>query len=186
MRIGLDLDGVIVDSIPHWIRVLNREAGTTYVEGNLPDSHGQPEIAAVSDRFEVEMLIPPGPVPGAREAVRQLKEAGHILVVITARSPRMRGLTEAWLAYHGISVDRLRFLGGGNKADAAIAEGIELFVEDTPHNAQALAEAGVEVLLFEEPYNRSFRHPLAHHCRGWEAVLAEIEARRIRQEEQTA
>lgn len=69
MRIGLDLDGVVVDSIGYWRRVLNREAGTNYTPNDLPDTYAAPRLAAVCDRHELEMLIAPPPVAGAVNAV---------------------------------------------------------------------------------------------------------------------
>ncbi|MFZ5817868.1 MAG: 5' nucleotidase, NT5C type [Bacillota bacterium] len=174
MRIGLDLDGVLVDSIPRWIEVLNREAGTRYGPDDLPDTYGTPEQAFHSDRNEVEMLILPGPVAGGPESVRAIHAAGHELVVITARHPRLRGLTQAWLEYHGVAVHRLHFLEGASKAPTAVAEGVDVMVEDAPHNALALAEAGVPVLLFDAPYNQAVSHPLIRRAAGWAEVLERI------------
>ncbi|MDB4895375.1 MAG: hypothetical protein JWN15_1637 [Firmicutes bacterium] len=151
-------------------------AGTSYTPEELPDTHGSPDRATISDRHELEMLIVAGPVDGAVTALTALRTAGHQLTVITARTPRLCELTEAWLRYHGITVDRLHFLAGGSKVPAALAEGIDLMVEDAPHNANALAEAGVPVLLFGTPYNVGVTHPLIQRCEGWEAVTAEITA----------
>lgn len=177
MRIGLDLDGVTVNSIPTWVRVLNREAGTTYAPDALPPTHSTPELAACSDRHELEMLILPQPMPGAAEALHHLRRSGHSLVVITARSPRLRGLTEAYLAYHDLAVDRLHFLEGGDKTATALAEGLDLLVEDAPHNALAVANAGIPVLLFGAAYNAYVSHPLIRHCSGWSGVLDQIRLR---------
>jgi len=174
MRIGLDLDGVTVNSIPTWVRVLNREAGTNFAPDALPPTHSTPELAACSDRHELEMLILPQPMPGAVEALRWLRQGGHSLVVITARSPRLRGLTEAYLAYHDLAVDQLHFLEGGDKAATARTAGIDLLVEDAPHNALAVACAGIPVLLFGAPYNAHVSHPLIWRCAGWSGVLDQI------------
>jgi len=174
VRIGLDLDGVIVDSIPTWVKVLNREARTNFAPHDLPPTHSTPQLAACSDRHELEMLILPGPMPGAVNALRQLRLAGHTLVVITARALRLRGLTEAYLQYHGMPVDRLHFLEGGSKVTTAVAESIDLLVEDAPHNALAVAEAGISVLLYGAGYNRHISHPLIRHCQGWHGVLTNL------------
>ncbi len=176
MRIGIDLDGVVVDSIGKWIEVMNRGLGTNYRPGDLPDTHSTPERAAYCNRHEVEMLIAPGPMAGAAEALAALRAKGHELIVITARSPRLRGLTEAWLDSYGMQVDRLHFLEGAGKIPVARAEGVDLIVEDTPRNALALAEAGIPVLLFAAPYNREVRHPLIRRCEGWGEVLRHIRA----------
>lgn len=177
MRIGLDLDGVIVDSVWRWGEVLNRYAGTRFGPEDLPDTHGTPEMAAISDRYIVEMTIGAGPVAGAAEALRLLRDEGHSLVVVTARTPRLRKLTEAWLEYHEMPVDRLHFLEGADKAPVVQAEGVDLMVEDTPRHAVGMATAGVEVLLFSAPYNRHVEHPLVRPCAGWSEVVRAIQSR---------
>ncbi|HWI54034.1 MAG TPA: hypothetical protein VNT01_18000 [Symbiobacteriaceae bacterium] len=174
MRIGLDLDGVVANSVPNWIAILNSRFGTNYGPGELPDTHGTPEMAAFCDEHLIELLLPVRPMAGAAEAVSRLRREGHELVVITARSPSVSRLTEAWLAYYGIAVDRLHFLEGGGKAATARAEGIDLLVEDTPKHALAVAEAGIPVLLFGAAYNRHLRHPLIHVCESWDEVLLQV------------
>lgn len=179
MRIGIDLDGVVVDSISRWIEVFNREVGTAYPAGTLVDTFGTPANEAVSRRHELEMLIAPPPMAGARDGLNHLRQAGHELVVVTARSPRLRGLTEAWLDYHGLAVDSMHFLEGGNKGVVAAREGLGLFVEDAPHNALAVAEAGVPVLLFDAPYNRDLAHSLIRRASGWDGVRVLVEDLRM-------
>jgi uncharacterized HAD superfamily protein len=90
--------------------------------------------------------------------------------VVTTRPPRLRRLTEAWLDYHGIIVDRLYF--GADKPTVAEHEGLDLMVEDNPHLALELAKAGVPVLLFSAPYNREVEHELVDPCDGWQDVEA--------------
>lgn len=176
MRIGIDLDGVVVNSIPRWVEVINR-SGAGYGPDELPETHSWPERAAYSDANELEMLILPGPMPGAREALARLRSQGHTLIVVSARAPRVRRLTEAWLDYHGLAADGFHLLEGASKAAVALEERLDLLVEDTPHQALAVAEAGVPVLLYGAPYNRAVSHPLIHRCEGWAAVLEAISQR---------
>lgn len=175
MRIGVDLDGVIVDSIPRWIEVLNRGSGRKFGPYELPPTHSTPELAAYSDRNELEMLLPVQPVAGAVRALQHLRRRGQTLVAVTARAPRLRRLTEAWLDYFGIEVDQLYFLEGASKAPVAVTERLDLLVEDTPHQALAVAAAGIPVLLFAAPYNSEATHPFIRRCDGWAAVVQEIE-----------
>ena len=171
------MDGVIVNSIPRWIEVMNRLAGTTFSLDEYPDIYGIPALAALCDEHEVHMTIGAQPLEGAVEAIASLKTAGHTLVVVTARARRLRRLTEAWLEYYGIAVDGLHFLEGGAKGPVVRAERLDLLVEDAPHNALAVAETGVPVLLFGAPYNRAVQHRLVERCEGWAGVLARISER---------
>ncbi len=176
MLIGLDLDGVIVNSIEYWRRVLNREAGTHYGPHDLPEPYSTREQAAAADAHELEMLIAPPPMAGAVAAISRLREAGHTLVVITARSRRLRRLTEAWLSYHGIKVDDMHFLQGADKTPLAKALGLDVMVEDTPVNAVSLAVAGIRVLLFAAPYNQGTGSRLdrIEFCDSWDDVIAAV------------
>lgn len=174
MRVGVDLDGVIVDSIRYWIRVLNREAGTCFGPDDLPDVYDQPALAECCDRHELEMLIAPPPVPGAVSGLRRLKDMGHTIAVVTARAGRLRPLTEAWLLYHGITVDSLHFLDGGQKASVVIAEGLDCHIEDTPHQALAVAGAGVTVILMATPYNGHVEGDGIIRCTGWDDITANV------------
>lgn len=47
------------------------------------------------------------PLPGAREAIQKLRDAGCIVVVYTARGWAELRTTEKWLADHGIGYDGL-------------------------------------------------------------------------------
>jgi trehalose-6-phosphatase len=47
------------------------------------------------------------PIAGAREALRKLRAAGHIVVIYTARGWGEFRVTEKWLADHGIEYDGL-------------------------------------------------------------------------------
>ena len=49
------------------------------------------------------------PIPGAREALTRLREAGWIVVLQTARHFNHWQVTEEWLSHHGIPYDQLVF-----------------------------------------------------------------------------
>jgi uncharacterized HAD superfamily protein len=107
-----------------------------------------------------------------------LRALGHRLVAISGRSERLRRLTEAWLDYHGVTLHALRFVGAASKAPVALDEGIDVMVEDHPRHVQDLLAAGVPILLFDTPYNRSLgdHHRLTTRCDGWVDIQSQIAA----------
>jgi uncharacterized HAD superfamily protein len=171
MRIGLDLDGVIADSIPKWREVLRQQAGLRCRDDELPRTHADPAVAAVADARVLEMIMPVYPVPGAVDALRRLKALGHTLTVITARSPRVHALTKAWLDFFAISIDRMRFLTGQNKGPVVAALGLDVFVEDNPYYAADIAKRGITVALLAAPYNAGAQYRGVTRCAGWDEVL---------------
>ena len=48
------------------------------------------------------------PIPGAREALRELKDAGHTIVIYTARGWAEYNVTKHWLDQHGMVYDAIQ------------------------------------------------------------------------------
>jgi ribonucleotide monophosphatase NagD (HAD superfamily) len=48
------------------------------------------------------------PIPGAREALHELKDAGHTIVIYTARGWAEYNYTKAWLDQHDIPYDAIQ------------------------------------------------------------------------------
>lgn len=98
-------------------------------------------------------------IPGARDALVAFQDHGWTIVLVTARPQwqykRIYADTLYWLRDNDIPYHLLLF----NKdkveaihADLAPAWPVA-FVEDHPRNALALASAGVNVLLYDQPHN---------------------------------
>ena len=99
-------------------------------------------------------------VPGAAEGLARIAAAGIKIVLITARPQwqykRLHSDTVYWLNREGITYDLLLF--SRNKVEA-VYDHVRpawpiAFVEDHPVNADAIAEAGIQVLLYDQPHNR--------------------------------
>ena len=174
-----DLDGVCCDLMKKWLAVYNHDYGDNLTEADITSWNWDEFVKPECGKRIYHYLNRPGffadlePIEGCVESLDRLERICE-LVVVTARHPRLQGLTRAWLDYHGVPVHRLHFLEGASKAPTALAEGLDCMVEDAPHNALALAEAGVPVLLFGRPYNQGLAHPLIHRCDGWADVLEQI------------
>lgn len=163
MRIGIDLDGVTYDFV-----------------GNLREwaishgAHGKPELPAerwdffldwgwTSEEFlryfgdavrSTELFWTGRPVPGAVEALGRLKAAGHEIVIVTHRghpdpvvSRIMREATVHWLDLYSIPHDSLIFDGTKTRL------GIDVLLDDAPHQIEAAREAGERAVFFTQPWN---------------------------------
>ena len=92
-------------------------------------------------------------VDGCAEALWRLSDAGVWIRIITHRLYVNWGHHEAvsdtvgWLDEHGIPYRDLCFLGAKPEVDA------DLYIDDAPHNIEALRAAGNEVIAFAQPYN---------------------------------
>jgi uncharacterized HAD superfamily protein len=104
------------------------------------------------------------PMPGSLKSIRLLKERGHDLYVVTGRSLRDVAQTERWLNHHlpGVfsGVEYGHFftldatLAPRKKSDICRDLSIELLIDDNLPTALEAAAEGLDVFLFDQPWNR--------------------------------
>lgn len=197
-KVGIDVDDVIADCAAPYLRAFAEWFGLDLGEAPLGWHllDGFNEIPK-EDKEEFRIRLYGGPFfsqlepyPDCAEAIRLLAGAGHDLHFITARSERRRGVTEEWLARHGL----LPFARGvhlrptgdfvprsydaSQSAEFKVAKALELgldaFCEDDPLISRRLAEAGLRVLLFDRPWNGDLDHPRVRRVRSWDDVLRDL------------
>ena len=198
MRIGVDLDDVTAECAVPYLRRFAAEYGLELPSEDI-GWHTLREIEAVSgeekDRFrsrlydsaffgELEVYA------DAPAVLERMVAAGHELYYITARAERRRFITETWLREkdlmrHAKAV-HLRPWGDFDptsppgRYDATSSAryklrlsqdlGLEAFCEDDELIGRTLAEAGVHVWLFDQPWNRGLAHPNIERVTGWSDV----------------
>jgi len=165
MIVGLDIDGVLADSVTEFLDLLNILYRGNW---NLSDvtTYRFDEALGLSGK-QVEhfwkLFARQGrwskikPFAGAIKLTQALA-LEHAIVLITGR-PRhyVEVETKAWLRRHKFCYDDLLFLGKFNKLDASVDAGykLDVFVEDSYEYSRPLADAGVPILLMDYPYNRN-------------------------------
>jgi len=92
----------------------------------------------------------------ARAVINRLKEAGHKIIIITARG-YTKGLgqeeiTKAYFKKHGIVVDKIIF-GKRKKCSACIEEKLDLMVDDSVRIVEDLKNSGIKSVLFNSICN---------------------------------
>lgn len=143
--ICIDLDSTLCDTSPRHHLIADPREDTDWV--------------AYSLACENDM-----PIPGACRLV-QLLAPHYRIVIVSARNEAARGLTERWLAAHGVPHDEL-ILGGGDGAPAGLedfkvhhvgglvgrGEQVALMVDDLPSLPVAMQLLDVPVLTVRPPY----------------------------------
>ena len=120
-------------------------------------------------------------IPGAVEGLKEIREMGYKIVLVTARPyrqhKRVYGDTLHWLKQHGVPYDLLLFKK--DKAEA-VTEYVfpatpVAFVEDRMKHALEVTQVGVPVLLLTYEYNQSLPdHPLIDRVQGWTDIVDRI------------
>jgi len=173
-RIGVDIDGVLADSIPFigsWLR--QRFPEVTLADVLQLHTPGRETYSSYFDRYEDRIYRELPAMPGARRGLQQLSRFAEVHV-ISARTPRVQAATEAWLRANDLLFDSLQMLCGGDKGAVARSLGLDAFVEDQVHNATAILAAGTPVVLMAAPYNAHFHAPGVSHARGWGSAVRQV------------
>lgn len=174
MRIGIDMDGVMVDTINHAAveisKLLGYQITPDDVAHNLGEIEGIDEIFA---KYGDEILCALNPMDNVTDVLKELKKE-HELYIISARFNQHYDASLKWLDKHGICVDNVIFTEGKGKANICTGNGIELMVEDSARNAIEVADSGVKVLLLKTDYNRHINKDGIAFCENWIEIGAFI------------
>lgn len=140
LRIGLDLDGVIVDHTRNKIRVakslgfLVREdqAHEAILKQLMPEKR----YRELQERVYGAMSLGAKPVPSAKTTIRRLARKGHDLFIVSRRGENAPGAL-LWIKRHRVldSVPRRNVIfvsADAGKAPEVEKLGIEIFLDDKP------------------------------------------------------
>jgi len=181
--LGVDLDGVCADHTAAFRAVVAEEM-------NVDPSTLGPQIAwdyhswGVDDEtflalhkravLKHRMFRTMPAMDGVAEALWKLSDAGVWIRLITHRLYANWGHqvavsdTVAWLDEHGIPYRDLCLLGDKPQVEA------DAYIEDAPHNVEALRGTGNPVVVFDHPYNRHLEGLRAHDWIEAEQIVLDL------------
>jgi uncharacterized protein len=123
------------------------------------------------------------PIVGSVDGISALKN-DHTLHIITARPEQIKEKTFEWLdtyfpnVFEKVIFTNL-FYGEGvkrKKSDVCKELGVEVFIEDAFHNAHDVANAGIPVLLLDQPWNQNHTDlpPLVTRVHSWPEIVEKL------------
>lgn len=186
MRILLDIDGVLADWTGQVKRVVELHGGTM----DITRWFKRQSLPAAIQVNVFRIIAAPGfaaslPVlPGAIEAVQQLRKAGHTVQFVTSlwNCPTWVHDRNHWLVRHklcsapsGVIYAKEKFMVKG-----------DVFVDDKPENVVAWKQEwplGVPV-LWHQPWNESFNalETNINHFNDWDKLIEIVEREKMKQE----
>ena len=189
--LGVDLDGVVADHTGRFREIVAERRGVApdtlpldrswdfHEWGFAPGEYDTLHKLAVTD---YDMILTMPVIDGAADALWRLSDAGIWIRIITHRlyvnwaHERAVGDTAAWLDQHKIPYRDLCFLGAKPEVQA------DAYIDDAPHNIEALRSLGNTVIAFEQPYNRHLTDgPRAKDWSEVESIVVELAADRLGQ-----
>jgi len=190
MRIGIDIDGVIVDSNRFLLDHSTEFCYKNNIQYNINDSEYD-ECKRMGITYEQMMKIwnkymeyyatknPPRTY--ATEVIEKLSMNNEIYI-ITARDEeglpeekygQMKEMVKKWLSTYNIKYDKLIF-SKGSKLPYCIENGIEIMIEDSPRNIKELS-LKIPILCFDNSYNREIKGNNITRVYSWYDLLKKFE-----------
>ena len=163
--LAFDIDGVVADTMGLFLAIARDEYGIRHITyDDITDYHLE-TCLDMDSRVLEEILArlmdgdyrhPLDPIPGAAETLRRIGRRGGELLFVTARP--YPGPIMAWLGnLLQLAPPRLEVVStGGFKEKLAVLKEHEKswFVEDRLETCHYLAAAGIEPIVFKQPWNR--------------------------------
>jgi hypothetical protein len=180
VRIGVDIDGVLADSLSLWIRELNRffKKNKRIEEIRLFDICRTYEVTPneLSGFLACRgsyLMSQPEPIAGASHYLGKIKKH-HDIYIVTARDERYGQETREWLDKFSLPYDELLLLGSHEKKEACLSRNLSVLVEDTLEIGVKVSAAGVPVLLMDAPYNQGVLPGQIYRAHSWVDVYRTI------------
>ncbi|MEK7473370.1 MAG: HAD hydrolase-like protein [Patescibacteria group bacterium] len=171
MKIGLDFDGVVVDS--HRLKAtLLKEVFQSDVPIEACRNHIQRHcgIRMHKEYLHVQRLVYENKtyherlefMPGAERRIKQLRDRRHELTIISSRSPQAATLGLSWLKTRKLDVPFIPTGRHASKAATAKQLGLDCFVDDDLVKLNQLMGTVSKLYLFRQPHNAMIKDAGPH------------------------
>lgn len=158
---GIDIDGVLRDSIKEMVKIYNDEIGDNmkysdvkeyYVSKSFPRIEEETGISATEWFFDVhsrEIFFGSKPIKGAKKAIEKLKKYGKVIIITYQRTCQNKMDTLEWLCKNKLMVDDVLFL-----KDKGIVH-CDYHVDDCPdYFKDSMSD---NFVLINAPYNSQWK-----------------------------
>lgn len=179
--LGVDLDGVCADYFTGFRRSVARQWGVEEESLTRDVTWDFVEWGMDGDQFielhrhavqQHRLFVELPAIDGASESLWRLSDAGVWIRIVTHRlvvnwdHRTIVSDTVQWLDDNRIPYRDICFLGRKPEVQA------DVYIDDAPHNIEALRSAGNTVIIFDQPYNRHMEGLRAHDWREVEEIVA--------------
>jgi uncharacterized HAD superfamily protein len=157
MRIGVDIDS----TLHHYWDVLADAARRRFgvelpydeqLTWRITSLEPEQVAACVADTHADDVILGGKPYPGAVEAIRRWRDAGHFIHITSHRMASAHDATARWLDEIALPYDELYC--SWDKISRCAEIGIDLLIDDSPVNLTKALERGMRAATIAHPWNR--------------------------------
>lgn len=167
MVIGIDMDDticstnerIIVEADKYDKEVLGGTGVKNVKAYEFNDMLGwEPEMKGQFFKDRLEYIMGGAEIKDdAKRVINKLHDKGVRIVIISFRKAKYISdpykLTKDWLDIEGVKYDKI-YVDTGSKVDECLQEKVTLFIDDKESHCEEVSEAGIDVLLFTNEYNK--------------------------------
>ncbi|MBI2184387.1 MAG: hypothetical protein HYU39_05445 [Thaumarchaeota archaeon] len=161
LKIALDIDGVLADSMMLWTRVFNQTYSRHLTTSQMGTWNFWSELGLTRRQFQEIFTkiwedwthLPPTE-PEISEKVRRLSQYGGIDIV-TGRTEDTAEYAEKWLSMQKVPYGKLYLMPGNT---TKLDSGHDIYVDDSPLIASEAPVVQRKILLYNQPWNRCVRN----------------------------
>jgi uncharacterized HAD superfamily protein len=165
VRIGVDIDGVLLNTAKLLLKIFNSNHSTKYRLRDLTDY----DIWNVLDCSEDEIWDSFREISkrgywqkaklvdkNAIKTLKKLKKKGHTIKLITSSAPenlefKLKRLKKTGVVFDGYVITEIRDMG----SKAAYAKDFDFIIDDSPYQCKAINEAGGKAIIYDQPWNKN-------------------------------
>lgn len=174
LKLGLDIDSVVCEIMPTVVGRINARYQTNYSKADITNWDFETEEFDLHDEImrafaDKKNLMNFPQVDCAATGVWYLKDDFEI-VFVTSRPPEYRRYTERWIEKNFGKFPVFHVNGDKNGL------GLDILVDDAPHNIRDFAAHGKPCVIFDQPWNRTetFDERLVRRADTWFAAVGAV------------
>lgn len=186
MRIGIDIDNTITDTLPI-LKKYCKKYNDTVIKRNLQMHEDGVASYNLYDwtpeenmdfciKYLEEIVLQAKVKENAKEIIQKLKNEGHLIYIISSRAVPMfktpYETTEKFLKDHGIVYDKL-LVGSLDKKPSCIENKLDVLIEDESKYINEIAEF-IPVIVPNEIYNKDCIGKNILRANNWIAIYNHI------------
>jgi len=165
--IGVDLDSTLI-KMTVFGKAAN-ELGLTYTDkdaldwnqSNMPDDMKRRILEMFNDA--TIMCDQAEPIEGTQAKIREWTDAGHHIVLITARGPKLHQSTREMLRRLYPEIEDINFVDfSESKIDTIIIKNVQLYLDDAPHGVIDAMSLHIPTILISNKFTK-YNWKVRHH-----------------------
>ena len=173
MRILIDMDEVMINTVSCWVKALNTKFGTNVKFEDITSWDMTKAFPTLSRNdiwsvFDAEFWAETEPLVGSQNAIKYLIDEGHDIYVATAAYPD--SILYRFLIlktyFPFISVEKVIICHKKQLIDA------DILIDDAIHNIEG---GKYKTILFNKPWNKSCDYKWICRADSWDEILGYIE-----------